>query len=155
MKAAVFVLILAGQLVVFAAGQTNFEEVAFGRLLAAPEEYGSRFVSYSATFRRLITNFQPYVEASGFKPAKYLALEIGDAQVPVLMKKTTANLQLVEGLKPGSTVRVQGRVREFKVKSKYSAAPRFYVEMKTLEVIFEPQQTQEQRRTPRESTPDQ
>jgi hypothetical protein len=123
---------------------TNFEKVAFGDITVTPEKYRSKNVEYSATLRRLVMNFPPYMEAAGLKSSKYILAEIGDPQLPVLVRRTDEMTALMGDLKPGSVVRVWGRVKTFKDNPRRPAWPHYYVEAKNIAVVTEPGGTRDQ-----------
>ena len=124
---------------------TNFEQVAFGEILATPEKYRSKNVEYPGAFRRLVMNFSPYMTAVGLKSSKYILAEIGDPQLPVFVKRSEEMTSLMGGLKAGTVVKVWGRVKEFKADPRRPAWPRYYVEAKNIAVVTEARPAQNQR----------
>ena len=110
----------------------------FTQLILAPEKYKFKQVCYSTKYRNLVASFPPYMEASGFKGDKYFLLEIGDIRLPVIAKKSDLMISTISDLKIGSTVKVIGKIKEFKVDPRRGIAPHFYVELKTITVVSEP-----------------
>lgn len=122
-----------------ARADTTYEEIEFNQLKIAPETYKMKYVEYYATYRNFTTTFLPYMEASGFKSTRYVLLDIGDSSVPVIAKKNEELNALVAEMKRGSHVLVRGRVREFKQDPRWSAFPRFYVDLDEVKIHSEPE----------------
>lgn len=117
---------------------TNTNVVAFALLKVAPEKYKNKHVVYTDTYGSFLPTFPPYVEASGFKNDKWFILLVGDPILPVLFKKTDTNSVFVSTLKAGSSVKVTGRVRAFRVEPKASFMPTYYVDADAVGLESEP-----------------
>lgn len=89
---------------------------------------------------------------------------IGDAKLPVLMKKTDKAIALVADLKPGTKVMVTGRIREFKIdpnmadaiKAKIRFDAHYYMEATMIEPVpakQQPQQPSEQQQAKPQEAP--
>jgi hypothetical protein len=127
------VLAAAGALAV-----VEYTEIEYTQLKVAPEDYRHKHVAYTGIFQNLSATFLPYMEKSGFKPEKYLWLVVGDLQVPAIAKKTDAMTAFAAGLKKGTTVKVYGKVKEFRSEPKQTVHPHYYVEVETVEELEEP-----------------
>lgn len=127
---AVLLAVAAGSL--HAAVATN--DVSFAMLKVAPERFRSKLITYTEVYNNFLTTLPDYMEASGFKPARWLLLDIGDPRLPVMIKKKEEIAELVAGLKAGTKVRVSGRVREFKFDSRFAMAPKFYIDADSISV---------------------
>lgn len=112
------------------AGATNTNVVAFGAIRVAPENYKNKTVTYTETYQGFLTTIPNYMQASGYKEGKWFILQIGEPQLPVLLKKTDTSSGLLAMLKAGSKVRVSGRVREFRkeARSRFGMMPDYCVE---------------------------
>lgn len=127
----ILLVVLASGAVLHAAGiPTN--EVSYSVLKVAPEKYRSKLIAFSEVYHRFQTTLPMFAENSGFKPARWLLLEIGDPSLPVLIKKRNDITELIAGLKAGTAVKVVGRVREFKFDPRWPMAPKHYLEAENL-----------------------
>lgn len=113
---------------------TNTNVVAFAQINVAPEKFKNKKVVYTEEYRTFLTAFPNYMENSGYKPDKWFLLEIGDTRLPVMLHKKTDTAAMIAELKPGSKVRVEGRVKEFKVEARNGLMPNYFVEAD--EVVF-------------------
>lgn len=125
-----------------AAGPNGPREVSFSLLKTAPEKHKGKLITYSEVFRDFANTFPQYVEMAGFKSTRWILLTIGDMKLPVLIKKNDAVTAIVADLKPGTTVIVTGRVREFKIVDPLMPAyAKYYVDADTIvPVQGEPEQ---------------
>jgi hypothetical protein len=120
---------------------TNTNVVAFSRLNVAPEEFKNKQVIYTEVYRNFLTSFPPYMQSSGFKEGKWIILEVGSQRLPVLMKKNEANTDFLAKLKPGSQVRVAGRIKAFRVSARRGMMPDYYVDADTVTLESGPDPT--------------
>lgn len=133
------VLILLGCLWgIQAVAVTNTNLVVFAQLNVTPEKFKNKSVVYSEEYRGFMTAFPSYIEQSGFKPDKWFLLDVGDARLPVMFRKKAEAATLVAKIKPGSVVRVEGRVREFRVEARRGVMPNYYVEADVVTLVSEP-----------------
>lgn len=121
----------------------DYNEIEFKVLTITPEKYDKKKVIYSETFTRYSTTFPEYMERSGLSSKKNLLLSIGDSRVPSVCKKTDTMVTFVSKLERGSTVKVYGKVRKFRVDKrtpKGGMAPEYYVEVEKLELVEKPKE---------------
>ena len=69
------------------------------------------------------------LEASGFKAPRYVLVQIADARLPIVAKRTERVASFLEGASNGTPVTIVGRVREVVAKNKMAGYPDLYMEM--------------------------
>lgn len=117
---------------------TNTNVIVFAQVIVAPEKYKNKAVVYVEEYRSFLTAFPSYIEASGFKTEKWFLLEIGDPRLPVMYRKKTDTITIIANFKPGSRVRVEGRIKEYRLNSRAGVMPNYYVEADAITLVAEP-----------------
>ena len=113
--------------------------VEFRTLIVSPEDYKNKRVTYIERFLNFSATFFPYMEKSGFKPDKYLMLEIGKYRLPVVAKKTKEITQFVSGLNADAYVKVFGKIRRFRAKPKRTIRPHYFLELEHIHIVHNKQ----------------
>jgi hypothetical protein len=103
--------------------------VALSAILAAPDPFRDKGVSYTDVYQ----NVGGADQRGGKNPNpmgddKWFVLEIGNPQLPVFFRKSEANRSFLAMLKPGTRVRVTGRVKAYPKGMKRAVTSEYYVE---------------------------
>jgi hypothetical protein len=100
-----------------------------------PDDFESKKVTYNGRFIGLTARFHDCMVSSGLSTSRYLALGVGDLAVPVFVRKQGDMAEFLAVLKPGATVQVYGRIREFRRKPPSALLPKFYLDMDHITVL--------------------
>lgn len=111
------------------------KEVEFNLVRVTPEDFENKKVTYAGRFIGLTAQFHEYIVKSGLSTSRYLALGVGDLAIPAFVRKQGDMPEFLAGLKAGSTVRVYGRIREFRQKPHTPLLPKFYLDMDHITVL--------------------
>jgi len=128
------------------AEDNSYPEVESVKLRAAPEQYMNKRISYISRYKGFETTFRDYVERSGFKPGRHYLILIVPISLPVMGEKKR-ELAFVDGkkqelndfiptLKPGSYVKVSGRIKRYNAEPlprEANRVPRYYLDLDKIE----------------------
>jgi hypothetical protein len=114
------------------------KEIEFKLLRVTPEDFENKKVTYNGRFIGLTAQFHNYMVESGLKPDRYLGIGVGDLAIPVFVRKQGDIAEFLAGVKPGCTVQVYGRVRDFRRKPPTALLPKFYLDLEHITVLSEP-----------------
>ncbi len=120
---------------VWAFDPKGYVEVELARLKATPEEFKNKKIFYISRYQGYKTTFPPYIEKSGFKPAKHYLLSISPLMVPVMSKKNDETNALIPTLPRGKAVKVYGKVEKFRIEPELTTLPRFYLDLDHIEAV--------------------
>lgn len=109
-------------------------EVDFKLLRITPEDYDNKRVTYNGRFIGITAQFYEYMVKSGLRSDRYVAIGVGDLAIPIFVRKQGDIPEFLAGLKPGCTVQVYGRIRDFRHKPP-AHLPRFYMELDHITVL--------------------
>lgn len=120
------------------------DEVSYEQLRINPKDYKNKDVSYEADYGGIAPNFAPYMIASGFDADDHLLLGVGGMNLPVLAKRSDELATVLGNLKPGDTVRVVGKVKEFRNQSNRMMGSPYYLELEKLTFVRSGKDTPQQ-----------
>lgn len=115
----------------------EYHTVTFQQLKAAPEDFKEKKVAYAGRFMGFTTRFFPYMEKSGFKSSRYYLLIVTGGDVPVMTKKTSEFKAIMAEIKPGTLVKVYGRIKKYRSKPVNTRHPRYYLRTDYIRIIQE------------------
>ncbi len=127
------------------AKKAAFTDIEYNALRVAPEKYRGKKVAFTARFINFSTTFFPYMEKAGITSGRHLGLIIGDLSLPTIARKDKEIEAQAAELKPGTTVKVYGKVNRFTAEPHETTLPRYYISLEQLEVIETPEQEAERR----------
>ena len=116
----------------------KYKEIESSIIKAQPEEYRNKTITFETKYRGYRKAYPNYIIKSGFKSHKYYWFVINPEIIPAMAKKTEMFNNLIQTLKPGTTIKVYGKLRKLKYSPKRRQQDFFYLELKNIEIIASP-----------------
>jgi hypothetical protein len=132
------VLCLSGRAAELSESQAKlYKEANLNVIVADPKDYNNDKVQYTARYGNFTTNLPAYLEKNGFKSDKYYLITAGSLKLPIIAKKTDELKELLSTVRGGATVRVYGKIKDFRHESNARMLPTYYLELKHMDAVQE------------------
>ncbi|MBT7163711.1 MAG: hypothetical protein HN849_02825 [Victivallales bacterium] len=116
----------------------SYQEVSTKELKLTPEEFERDRIHVKGAFAGFTVSLPRYVEDSGFRTGRDVALAIAGTALPILVRKDDDMNTLMLALKRGTTIRAFGRLREFRQEPQKGSGPKFYLDCTEVQVLATP-----------------